>query len=219
MKKKHEHTINITTGRPHQPPKTLIIACGALAEELLAVIQANHWMHMDVTCLPADWHLAPDKIPEGMRRKIRENRSKYDDIVCLYGDCGTAGRLDEVLEEEGVQRIAGDHCYAFFSGLDAFKNMQEAEAGTFYLTDFLVRHFDRFIIENLGLDTEPDLLPEYFGNFRRVVYLAQISSPDMEQKAKNAAERLGLPLEIHQTGLSEIQRFLVPRTALHSSAR
>jgi hypothetical protein len=194
---------------PNHPVRsTLVIACGALARELLAVVQANGLTHVGVTCLPATWHMSPHLIPEGIRREIRANRSKYEEILCLYGDCGTGGQLDKILEEEGVDRIEGDHCYAFFAGLDDFKAMHEQEGATFYLTDFLVRHFEQFVIHNLGLDQYPDLLPDYFGNFKRVVYLAQVADHNLEAKAYLAAQRLGLPLEIRATGLSGLTRFL-----------
>ena len=191
--------------------KTLIIACGALAREFLAVKEANGWSHLDVTCLPAIWHNTPQKIPEGVRRKIRAARGIYDEILCLYGDCGTGGLLDRVLEEEGVERIDGDHCYAFFTGIDDFNALQEAEVGTFYLTDFLVRHFDRFIIKGLGLDRHPQLLPVYFGNYTRVIYLVQVPDPALEAKAVKAAARLGLPLTIRHTGLGGIAGFMAPK--------
>ncbi|WP_308720776.1 DUF1638 domain-containing protein [Komagataeibacter xylinus] len=194
--------------------RTLVIACGALAHEFLAVVRANGWTHMDITCLPAEWHLTPQKIPDGMRRKIRQNREKYDEILCLFGDCGTAGALDEVLRLERVERIEGEHCYAFFTGLAEFDVLHEQEEGTLYLTDFLVRHFDRFVVRHFGLDRFPDLKPMIFGNFERIVYLAQMPSADLEARAQAAATWIGLPLQIHTTGLGELTRFLSrPATA------
>jgi len=190
------------------PRRTLVIACGALAREFLAVKQANGWDHLDITCLPAIWHNHPERIPEGVRARIRANRAAYDEILCLYGDCGTGGVLDEVLKEEGVERIDGPHCYSFFAGDKTFEAMQDEEIGTFYLTDFLVRHFDRFVIKGLGLDRHPQLLPIYFGNYRRVMFLVQFPDAALEAKAKAAAERLGLPLVVHYTGLSGIADFL-----------
>ncbi|MDQ0473821.1 DUF1638 domain-containing protein [Labrys wisconsinensis] len=195
------------------PRKTLVIACGALAREFLAVVEANGWSHLDVTCLPAIWHNHPERIPEGVRRKIRAGRRTHDEILCLYGDCGTGGLLDRVLAEEGVERIDGPHCYAFFAGLDAFEAMQDQEIGTFYLTDFLVRHFERFVIKGLGLDRHPELLPVYFGNYTRVVYLQQMPDPALTRKAEAAARRLGLRLELRQTGLGGVEAFLAPREA------
>ena len=195
------------------PRKTLVIACGALAREFLAVKEANGWSHLDVTCLPAIWHNTPQKIPEGVRRKIRAARGKYEEILCLYGDCGTGGLLDRVLEEEGVERIDGDHCYAFFAGIEAFAGLQDEEIGTFYLTDFLVRHFERFVIKGLGLDRHPQLLPVYFGNYTRVIYLVQVPDPALEAKAAKAAARLNLPLTVRYTGLSGIAGFMAPKAA------
>lgn len=194
-------------------PKVLIISCGALATEILAVLKMNGWRHMSLTCLPADWHFTPKKIPEGMRQKIRENRAKYDEILCIFGDCGTGGELDRVLEQEGVQRIPGDHCYAFYAGLDEYKAIDTKEPGTLYLTDFFVRFFDTFVIRYLGLDTDPDLRDDYFGNFTRVVYLAQTSSDELDARATAAASRIGLRLDICRTGLHGIEGFLVTSIA------
>jgi len=193
------------------PRRTLVIACGALAREVLALRQANGWSHLDVTCLPAIWHNRPEKIAPGVRRKIRAARGIYDEILCLYGECGTQGELDKVLAEEGVERIAGDHCYAFFAGLDSFAAMHEEEIGTLYLTDFLVRHFDRFIIKGLGLDRHPELMPIYFGNYRRVVHLVQMPEEALARNARAAAAKLGLPLVTVETGLGGVGRFLGAR--------
>ena len=143
-----------------------------------------------------------------MRAKIRANREAYDEILCLYGDCGTGGELDRVLEEEGVSRIEGAHCYEFYAGEETFSALAEEEPGTFYLTDFLVRHFDALVIRGLGLDRFPELRDDYFGNYRRVVHLAQFDDPDLETKAKAAAERLGLAYERRFTGLDGIRAFL-----------
>lgn len=198
--------------------RTLVIACGALAQEFLAVRERNGWSHLDITCLPASLHNRPERIPEAMREKIREHRGSYDRILCLYGDCGTGGGLDEVLRQEGVERIEGAHCYAFFAGLSTFDAWQEEEIGTFYLTDFLVRHFETLVIEGLGLDRYPQLLPTYFGHYKRVLYLAQLPDSDLERQANQAAQRLGLPLVIRYTGLERIEQFLrrtVASTPLH----
>ena len=196
------------------PRKTLVIACGALAREIVAVKEANGLDHLDVTCLPAIWHNRPEKIPEGVRRTIRANRAKYDEILCLYGDCGTGGLLDTVLAEEGVERIEGPHCYAFYAGDDVFDALAEEEPGTFYLTDYLVRHFDRLMIKGLGLDRYPQLLEVYFGQYVRVVYLAQTEDPALEVRAQSAARRLGLAYEKRATGLDGLSRFLSARTGV-----
>lgn len=190
--------------------KTLVIACGALAREFLAVKALNGWDHLDVTCLPAIWHNRPEKIPDGVRRKIRGARGRYDEILCLYGDCGTGGLLDAMLAEERVERIDGAHCYAFYAGLDTFDAEHEAEIGTFYLTDYLVRHFDRLIWKGMGLDRYPQLLPTYFGHYTRLLYLAQTEDPALDAKAEAAAKRLGLRYERRFTGLDGLARFLKP---------
>jgi len=184
--------------------KILVIACGALAREVLAL----NLDHIDVVCLPAQLHNRPERIPAAMRAKIRANRAAYDEILCLYGDCGTGGELDRVLEEEGVRRIEGAHCYAFYAGEDAFARLAEEEPGTFYLTDFLARHFDALVIRGLGLDRFPQLRDDYFANYRRVVHLAQFDDPDLASKAKVAADRLGLAYERRFTGLEGIRAFL-----------
>jgi hypothetical protein len=189
-------------------PRTLVIACGALAREILAVVEANGLGHIDVTCLPAVWHNRPEKIPEGVRRKIRAARGRYAEILCLYGDCGTGGMLDAVLAEEGVERIEGPHCYAFFAGLEAFERLHDPEPGTFYLTDYLVRHFDRLMIKGLGLDRYPQLLKDYFGNYTRVLYLAQTEDEALTRKAEQAAARLGLAFERRFTGYGLVPDFL-----------
>jgi hypothetical protein len=197
-----------TTYRGSKPAarKVLVIACGALAREVLALkLDA-----IDLTCLPASLHNRPERIPGAMRAKIRANRGAYDEILCLYGDCGTGGELDRVLAEEGIRRIEGAHCYAFFAGEEAFAALAEEEPGTFYLTDFLARHFDTLVIKGLGLDRFPQLRDDYFGAYRRVVHLAQFDDPEMTAKAKAAAERLGLAYERRFTGLNGLQAFLAP---------
>jgi Protein of unknown function (DUF1638) len=193
---------------PTAPPRMLLIACGALAREVLALIRLNGWSHMELACLPAHLHNRPQRIPQAVRAKIRKARLQYARILVLYGDCGTGGALDEVLAEEGVERIPGPHCYAFYSGLDAFLAQAEAEPACFYLTDYLVRHFERLIIQGLGLHRHPDLLPLYFGNYEKLVYLAQIADPHLEQQAKAAALRLGLAYEHRPTGYGGLHQFL-----------
>ncbi len=190
----------------------LVIACGALARELVALVKANRWEHVRVTCLPPQLHNRPERIPAAVRECIHANRESYERIFVAYGDCGTGGQLDRVLEEEGVQRLPGAHCYEFFSGSQAFAGMADEEPGTFYLTDFLVRQFDALVVQGLGLDRHPQLLPMYFGNYRRVIYLAQSRNSDLMARARRAAERLGLPLEVKHTGLDPLARVLLPVT-------
>lgn len=186
----------------------LIIACGALAREIGWVIEAGGLKDIDLTCLPADLHNRPDRIPAEMRRKIDANEDKYERIVALYADCGTGGMLDELLSEKGVERIGGAHCYAFFAGEQTFEKMHEDEVGTFYLTDYLVRFFDRLIIEGLGIDRHPELQDVYFGNYKRLVYLAQTDDAGLQRKAEGAAERLGLAYEYHFTGYGGLGDFI-----------
>ena len=190
------------------PARTLLIACGALARETLAAIEANGLRHVEVTCLSALLHNRPERIPEAVREKIREHRADFDRILVLYADCGTGGALDAVLAEEGVERIGGPHCYAFYAGQDAFAALADAEPGTFYLTDFLTRQFDTLVIEGLGLDRHPELRDMYFGNYRRLVYLAQTEDAELQAQARAAADRLGLTYEYRFTGLGELARFV-----------
>ena len=188
-------------GAPGGSRRVLVIACGALARELVA-LRNGPMRHIDVTCLPAELHNRPERIPERMRSKIRAHRDEYDEIFCAYGDCGTGGLLDAVLAEEGVRRIAGAHCYAFFAGEVEFDALMDAEPGTFFLTDFLARHFDRLVIAGLGLDRWPELRDDYFRHYRRLVYLAQTDDSALDAAAQAAAVRLGLTFERRYTGLA-----------------
>jgi hypothetical protein len=156
---------------------TLVIACGALAREIAALRRANAWDALDVRCLPAELHNRPERIAPAVRAAILSARGRYQSIFVAYGDCGTGGELDRVLGEEGIERIPGAHCYEFFAGGPLFAALSEAEAGTFYLTDFLLRHFDRLVVRGLGLDRHPELFPAYFGHYRKLVYLSQAPLP------------------------------------------
>ncbi len=187
---------------------TLLIACGALAREITGLIEGNGWNHLTVQCLPAILHNRPADIPERVRRKIRENKTAYGKILVLYGDCGTGGLLDAVLAEEGVERIAGPHCYEFYAGADDFKILNEADPATFYLTDYLVRQFDKLVFEGLGLDRHPELLEIYFGNYNRLLYLAQTTDPELVDRARAAAERLGLSYDYQFTGMGGLADFI-----------
>lgn len=189
-------------------PAMLVIACGALAHEIVALRRINDWPHMAVQCLPADLHNRPEKIADAVRDKIAANRGKFASIFVAYADCGTGGQLDAVLAQEGIERIPGAHCYEFFAGSQAFAELADAEPGTFYLTDFLLRHFDRLILRGLGIDRHPELLPLYFGNYTRLVYLAQLEQPGLREAGQRAAERLGLAYEYRVTGYGDLQRSL-----------
>ena len=191
------------------PPSTLVIACGALAREIVDLKRANGWRHMTVQCLPAELHNYPDKIPDAVRGKIREMRAEYDQVFVAYADCGTGGLLDRVLEEEGVERIPGAHCYQFYAGTALFESLADAEPGTFYLTDFLARHFDRLIWKGLGMDRHPQLADEYFRNYKLLVYLAQVEDDDLLARARDAAHTLKLEFEYRYTGYGDLERVLV----------
>ncbi len=193
---------------PHAADRVLIIACGALAHEIGAIVAANRLDHIELACLPAIWHNRPEKIAPGVRALIRENRGRYGRIAVAYAECGTQGALDKVCEEEGVERIAGPHCYAFFWGNDAFAKRDEDDIDAFFLTDFLARQFESFVIEPLGLDRHPELRDMYFGNYRRLIFLAQTEDAELEKKARNAAERLGLAYEKRVTGMGDLAGFL-----------
>jgi hypothetical protein len=190
--------------RAESKPSTLLIACGALSNEIVEIIGANGWDHMRIQCLPAELHNRPERIPEAVRGKIRQARGEFEQIFVAYADCGTGGLLDAVLEEEGVTRLPGAHCYQFYAGTELFGELSDAEPGTFYLTDFLTRHFDRLVMKALGLDRHPQLLPEYFGNYRKLVYLAQTEDAVLEEKARQAATTLGLDFERRFTGYGEL---------------
>jgi Protein of unknown function (DUF1638) len=187
-------------GQPADGHGMLIIACGALANEITALRRANGWNEVDVRCLPAELHNRPEKIPAAVRSLIQASRESYGSIFVAYGDCGTGGELDRVLREEGIERIPGAHCYEFFATAPVFAALADAEPGTFYLTDFLLRHFDRLVIRGLGLDKHPELFSAYFGNYRKLVYLAQAPGAKSQEEALAVAKRMGLEFEFRHTG-------------------
>ncbi len=193
--------------------RLLIIACGALAHEITALKRLNSWERIDVRCLPAELHNRPQRIPEAVRALISASRPHYRSMFVAYADCGTGGLLDAVLEQEGVERIPGAHCYEFFATAPVFAALAEAEPGTFYLTDFLLRHFERLVIRGLGLDEHPELFSSYFGNYRKLVYLAQAPQPDSIAQARAIAQRMGLEFESRATGYGTLA------TALESAVR
>jgi hypothetical protein len=202
--------------RPADTPgdaRVLIIGCGALGRELIELTRRPGFGHLDVTCLPAALHNRPERIPSAVERKIRAARSRYDRIFVAYADCGTGGLLDRVLEVEGVERLAGAHCYEFYAGREAFARLTDEDPATFFLTDFLARHFDSLVYAGLGLDRHPELLSTYFGNYRRLVYLAQTDDPELTERARRAADRLGLLFERRSTGLGELGSSLIALAA------
>ena len=183
----------------------LLIACGALAKEIVEIKKRNNWSHIKVQCLPAELHNRPEKIPGAVKAEIEKYQSEFDSIFVAYADCGTGGMLDKVLADYDIQRLPGAHCYEFFAGSNAFKELADEEPGSFYLTDFLTRHFDRLVKKGLGLDRHPELKSAYFGNYRRLVFLAQSESPKLKAMAKAHAEYLGLDYVHRQTGLDLVE--------------
>jgi hypothetical protein len=182
----------------------LIIACGALAKEIVELQRLNGWSHIRIQCLPAELHNRPEKIPAAVREVIEEHRDDYEHLFVAYADCGTGGELDKVLAEFDAERLPGAHCYEFYSGTPLFESLAADEPASFYLTDFLARHFERLVKEGLGLDRHPELLPTYFGNYRRLVYLSQTESADLEAAARGYADYLGLAFEHRHTGLDPV---------------
>ena len=182
----------------------LVITCAAIAREVNELKKLGQWSQMDLEAITVDLHARPEKIPAAVADKIDQARDKYDHIFVAYGDCGTSGELDRVLEERGVKRLPGAHCYDFLAGREHYEQMQEEEPGSFYLTDFLTQHFQRLVIETLGLDRFPELLKTYFGNYTRLVYLAQTDSDELTRLANDAADQLGLRFERRFTGMGEM---------------
>lgn len=193
-------------------PTVLLIACGALAKEIVALQKRNGWSHMKVQCLPPELHNRPEKIPAAVRAMIEKHREQFEHIFVAYADCGTGGLLDRVLAEFNIERLPGAHCYEFFTGETAFAELAKAEPGTFYLTDFLTRHFDRLVKKGLGLDKHPELTTAYFGNYRRIVYLSQTKSDRLAALAEEHAQYLGLEYEHIHTGLGNVEHEIKEHT-------
>lgn len=189
---------------PVKAGKILLVACGALAHEILALKHANGWDHLDLQCLPANLHLWPDRIPAAVESAITAHRSAYDRFFVVYADCGTGGLLQAKCAELGVEMVAGPHCYSFFEGNAAFAEKSETEFTAFYLTDFLVRQFDAFVWRPMGLDRHPELRDMYFGNYTKLVYQAQLDDPTLDAKARECADRLGLAYERRLTGYGDL---------------
>ena len=225
-------------------PRVLVIACGALARELLAITELNGLTNVTVECLPASLHNRPKEIPELVRTRIRRARGQFghavpdtvcpsdkdlvdnallddgtrqasgqfDEILIGYADCGTGGLLEKVCVEEGVEMLAGAHCYQFFATHDRFEQLQDHALGSFYLTDFLARNWERLIWEGMGIAKHPELRDMYFGNYTRCVYLEQSNDPKALAAAHECADRLGLELFIEPTGYGELETAVVEFT-------
>jgi hypothetical protein len=192
-----------------EPDRLLVIACGALARELLDVIKLNHLGWVDVECLPAILHNTPQLITDAVEERLDRAAGRYSQVFVGYADCGTGGMLDRMLERRGVQRLPGAHCYEFFAGSVQFAALHDADPATFYLTDYLAKHFDRLVWHGLGLDRWPQLRDEYFRNYRRLVYLSQTNRPELVTGAAEAADRLGLEFEHVHVGYGDFQPVLV----------
>lgn len=189
--------------------RVLVIACGALAREVIALKRLHGWDHMDMQCIDARLHNRPALIPDRLRAKIRENSGRYRKIFVAYADCGTAGGIDRVIEAEGIERLPGAHCYQFFAGEKQFAELSRAEPGTFYLTDFLVRNFDRLVIRPLQLHRYPELRDAYFGNYTKLVYLSQVIDDELKKNARDAADRLSLEFAQVHCGYGQLESELV----------
>ncbi|MEX0860658.1 MAG: DUF1638 domain-containing protein [Cucumibacter sp.] len=183
-----------------------IVACGALAREILAIARQPALAHIETRFLPAALHNHPGKIPAAVDAALADLAPRCEKLFVAYADCGTAGALDKVLARHGATRLNGAHCYAFFAGLDAFEALQDAEPGTFYLTDYLARQFETLVIEPLGLDRHAELRDDYFGNYTRLVHLVQTPDPKLDAMARAAAARLNLRYERIETGIGALAR-------------
>ncbi|MGI9427006.1 MAG: DUF1638 domain-containing protein [Hyphomicrobiaceae bacterium] len=191
--------------------RVLLIGCGAVAREILSVIEHGGLNHLELKCLPADLHMQPTAITEAVRKTIHQFREDYASIFVIYGDCGTGGQLDAMLQQEGVERIPGPHCYSFFTGNEIFDSKAEDDITTFYLTDFLARQFDSFVVRPLGLHRWPELVSSYFGHYEKLVYLAQSDDSELDRRAEAAAMRLGLRYERRFTGYGDLGAVLADR--------
>jgi hypothetical protein len=196
----------------------LVIACGALAREIAALRRVNGWSQLDVCYLPPELHNRPERIVPAVQQEIRAHRDRYQSIFIAYGDCGTGGGLDAMLSAEGVERIPGAHCYEFYASPQVFAALADAEPGTFYLTDFLVQHFDRLVTRTLGIDRHPQLASVYFHNYRKVVYLAQAPNEKSLSRAQAIAREMGLAFEFQFTGYGALATSLAGVVRTHEAA-
>ena len=206
-----DQTLTVEGLNPAKRGSILLLACGALAREILALRAANGWTHMDLLCLPANLHLWPDRIPDAVEKAVLEHRERYDSIFVVYADCGTGGLLQARCAELGVEMVEGPHCYAFFEGVEEFAAKGDSEMTAFYLTDFLVRQFDAFVWKPMGFDRHPELIEMMFGNYTKLIYQAQTDNPALDAKAQLCAQRLGLEYERRFTGYGDLGRALAAR--------
>lgn len=186
--------------------KTAFILCGALAREVLAIVNRNGWQ-VDLYGIPAIDHMHPERIAPDVERKFQHIRQSYDHVLVVFGDCGSRGALDAFLTRQGLERIDSPHCYEMYAGAQ-FTAMMDEEPGTFFLTDFLVRGFRGTIWHGLGLDRYPQLIEDYFRHYRRLIFLTQSGQPELMDKAQEIATTLGLPLEVRHTGYDRLEQQL-----------
>ncbi|MEM7068125.1 MAG: DUF1638 domain-containing protein [Pseudomonadota bacterium] len=186
-------------------PSLRIIACGMIAREVLAVNEQLGFDHIDLKCLPAMYHHYPEKIAPEMDKAIAEAKQEgFENIFVGYADCGTGGELDKICMKHGVERIDGPHCFSFYMGNEAFIEAEDEYMTTFFITDFLARHFEAFLKKPLGLDRHPELLDMYFAHYTKALYLAQTDDAKLDANAREAAEFLGLEYERRLTGYGDL---------------
>lgn len=200
--------------KPDIADRLLVIGCGMIAREVLAIKEQLGLDHLELTCLPAEFHFYPDRIAPAMEKAIDEARAEgYRNIFVGYADCGTGGLLDTVCEKHDVQRMAGPHCFAFYQGMEAYRKVADDDMMSFYMTDFLCRQFDAFFMKPLGLDRHPELIADYFGNYEKLIYLAQTDDPELDKVAQSAAKLLGLTYERRATGYGDLTAGLAKAAA------
>ena len=210
-----KHTVSLEKWAERLEPsdKILILACGALAKEISALIRLNGWSHLKTRYLPAILHNTPDKITEQLRMVLQSSQTKFSKIFIGYADCGTGGKIDSLLDEFDVQRLPGAHCYEFFAGKQTFAEIMEEEIGSYFLTDFLVKAFEKLVWQGMKIDQHPELLPIYFKHYKKLVYLAQSENLELQTQAHEIAERLGLVYEKRVTGYGELEHSLTALAA------
>ncbi len=192
-----------------EAPRVLILACGALAREIRDIARLHELDNVTLECLPAILHNRPTDIPDVVRERLDRSRGAYDHILLGYADCGTAGELRQIAAQEGIEMLPGAHCYQFFAGERAFDEMHRDDPTAFYLTDYLVKHFDRLIMGNLGIEAHPELRDMYFGNYTKMIYLAQTDDSELDEKAQACAGKLGLSFERVRTTYGDLEPAVV----------
>ncbi len=210
-----KHTVSLEkwTERLEPSDKILILACGALAKEISTLIRLNGWSHLKTRYLPAILHNTPEKITEQLRMILQSSQTKFSKIFIGYADCGTGGKIDSLLDEFDVQRLPGAHCYEFFTGKQTFVEIMEEEIGSYFLTDFLVKAFEKLVWQGMKIDRHPELLPIYFKHYKKLVYLAQSENQELQTQAYEIAGRLGLVYEKRFTGYGELEHSLATLAA------